>query len=154
MRVALGSDHVGFDLKQLVLGWLAERHLEVLDMSPGTFDPTDDYPDFARRVAEAVARGDADYGIAICSTGQGSCMAANKVKGIRAALCHGILCARLSKLHNDANVLCLGSNIVGPLLAREIVDAWLAESFSTEERHRRRVAKIAEIESDSGEGPE
>ena len=148
MRIALGSDHVGFDLKQLVRGWLAEDGIDVLDVGPESFDPTDDYTDFARRVAESVARGDADLGIVVCSTGQGSCMAANKVKGIRAALCHGIFCARMSKLHNDANVLCLGAGVVGALLAREIVTAWLATSFTGEERHCRRIEKMARIESD------
>lgn len=148
MRIALGSDHVGFDLKQLVREWLAEDGIDVLDVGPESFDPTDDYTDFARRVAQSVARGDADLGILICSTGQGSCMAANKVKGIRAALCHGIFSARMSKLHNDANVLCLGAGVVGALLAREIVTAWLATPFTGEERHCRRIEKIARIESD------
>ncbi|MCJ7749478.1 MAG: RpiB/LacA/LacB family sugar-phosphate isomerase, partial [Armatimonadetes bacterium] len=106
------------------------------------------YTDFARRVAESVARKEADLGIVVCSTGQGSCMAANKVNGIRAALCHSIFCARLSKLHNDANVLCLGASVVAALLAREIVTAWLATSFTGEERHCRRIEKMARIESD------
>ena len=148
MRIALGSDHVGFDLKQLVRGWLAEDGIDVLDVGPESFDPTDDYTDFARRVAQSVARGDADLGIVVCSTGQGSCMAANKVKGIRAALCHGIFSARMSKLHNDANVLCLGAGVVGALLAREIVTAWLATSFTGEERHCRRIEQMARIASD------
>ena len=149
MRIAVGSDHVGFELKQLVKGWLGEDAIDVLDVGPESFDPTDDYTDFARRVAESVARGEADLGIVVCSTGQGSCMAANKVKGIRAALCHDLFSARMSKLHNDANVLCLGSSVVGALLAREIVATWLATSFTGEARHCRRIEKIARIEAES-----
>ena len=148
MRIALGFDHVGFDLKQLVKGWLSEDGIDVLDVGPESFDPTDDYPDFARRVAASVAEGKTDLGIVVCSTGQGSCMAANKVAGVRAALCNDIFCARMSKLHNDANVLCLGSSVVGVLLAREIVTTWLATSFTGEERHSRRIEKMARIESD------
>jgi len=148
LRIALGSDHVGFDLKQLVKGWLAEDGIDVLDVGPESFDPTDDYTDFARLVAESVTRGEADLGIVVCSTGQGSCMTANKVNGVRAALCNDIFCARMSKLHNDANVLCLGSSVVGALLAREIVATWLATSFTGEERHCRRIEKMARIESD------
>lgn len=146
MRVALGSDHAGFDLKELVRSWLQEAGHEVLDVGPRTFDPGDDYPDFARPVAEAVGRGEVARGIVVCSTGQGSCMAANKVRGVRAALCHDLFCARLSREHNDANVLCLGSNVTGPGLAREIVELWLATRFSSEEKHHRRVEKVNRIE--------
>jgi len=148
VRIALGSDHVGFDLKQLINKWLAEDGIEVLDVGPESFDPTDDYPDFAHRVAASVAEGNTDLGIVVCSTGQGSCMTANKVAGVRAALCNDIFCARMSKLHNDANVLCLGASVVGVLLAREIVATWLATSFTGEERHCRRIEKMARIESE------
>jgi ribose 5-phosphate isomerase B len=148
MRIAIGADHVGFELKQEVAAWLRDDDIEVLDLGPDSFDPGDDYTDFARRVAEMVASGEADYGVVVCSTGQGSCMAANKVKGIRAALCHNLLCARLSKEHNNANVLCLGASLVGRLLAREILQTWLSTSFTGEERHQRRLDKMAQIESD------
>jgi len=147
MRVAVGSDHAGYELKKRTLEWLAARGIEVLDLGPLEYDVNDDYPDFARAVAETVGSGRADLGIVICSTGVGSCIAANKVPQVRAALCHDSFSARMSRAHNDANVLCLGANIVGPSLAREIVEAWLSGSFSGEERHRRRLAKIAAIET-------
>ena len=150
MRIALGSDHAGFDLKEMVRGWLQEDGHEVVDIGPATFDPTDDYPDYARLVAEAVARGEVERGLIVCSTGQGSCMAANKVRGVRAALCHDLFCARLSRQHNDANVLCLGSNVIGPGLAREVAELWLAEPFSDEAKHRRRVEKVNRIEGGGG----
>lgn len=148
MRIAIGSDHVGFELKQEIAEWLRDDGLQVLDVGPESFDPADDYTDFARRVAENVVSQQADYGVVICSTGQGSCMTANKVKGIRAALCQDLLCARLSKEHNNANVLCLGSSLAGPLLAREILRTWLSSSFTGDERHQRRLDKMAQLESD------
>ena len=148
MLIALGADHVGFDLKEQIRGWLSQRGIEVLDLGPHTFNPEDDYPDFARAVALSVAGGESDLGIIVCSTGIGSCIAANKLKGVRAALCQDTFCARMTRLHNDANVLCLGSNVVGPLLAQEIANTFVSTSFSGEERHRRRVAKIAEIEAE------
>ena len=150
MRIALGSDHAGYDLKQRAHAWIETCGAEVIDVGPHSFDPADDYTDFARKAAESVARGEADLGLVICSTGVGSCIAANKVKGVRAALCHDLFCARMSRSHNDANVLCLGANIVGPGLARDIISTWLDTSFSGEQRHRRRIEKIARIESDQG----
>jgi ribose 5-phosphate isomerase B len=148
MLIALGADHAGFDLKEQIRGWLSQRGIEVLDLGPHTFNPEDDYPDFARAVALSVAGGESDLGIIVCSTGIGSCIAANKLKGVRAALCQDTFCAHMTRLHNDANVLCLGSNVVGPLLAQEIANTFVSTSFSGEERHRRRVAKIAEIEAE------
>ncbi len=148
MRIALGADHAGFELKEQIRGWLAQRGIEVFDLGPHSFDPKDDYPDYAHKVAQSVSRGESELGIIVCSTGIGSCMAANKVKGVRAALCQDLFCARLTRLHNDANVLCLGSNVVGPLLAQEIAETFISTSFSGEERHRRRVEKIAEIETE------
>jgi len=147
MRIALGSDHAGYDLKQRAHGWLEQRGAEVVDLGPDTLDPADDYPDYAQKVAEAVARGEADLGLMICSTGVGSCIAANKVAGVRAAPCSDTFCARMSRSHNNANVLCLGANVVGTGLAREIVDTWLNTPFSGQERHQRRVDKIARIET-------
>ena len=147
MLIALGADHAGFDLKERIRLWLAERGIEVLDLGPHAFTPGDDYPDSARIVALSVAGGQSDLGIIVCSTGIGSCIVANKVKGIRAALCHDTFSARLSRLHNDANVLCLGANVVAPGLAADIVSTWVETSFSGEERHRRRLAQIADIES-------
>ncbi len=149
MRISIGADHAGYHLKQRVREWLSERGIEVTDVGAQSLDPGDDYPDFARSVAESVARRETDLGIAICSTGVGSCVTANKVAGVRAALCHDTFCAKMSRRHNDANVLCLGGNVVAPGLAREIVETWLAETFSGKERHRRRLDKVARIESQS-----
>ena len=148
MRIAIGSDHAGYHLKEHLRDSLAAGGIEVRDVGPNSLDPTDDYPDFARSVAQSVITGRADLGIVVCSTGGGSCSAANKFPGVRAALCHDTLCARLSRLHNDANVLCLGANVLGPGLADEIVAAWLAASFSGEQRHRRRLEKVARIEAE------
>ncbi|MDH5201536.1 MAG: ribose-5-phosphate isomerase [Candidatus Bathyarchaeota archaeon] len=147
MRIAIGSDHAGYHLKEHLREWLSARNIEIHDVGPHSFDPTDDYPDFARAVADSVRTAESDLGLIVCSTGVGSCIAANKIPGVRAALCHDTFSARMSRLHNDANVLCLGSNVVAPGLAEEILAAWLASSFSGEERHRRRVDKIAQIES-------
>ena len=146
MRVAIGSDHAGYQLKEHLRDWLAPRDMEVDDVGPHALDPADDYPDFAGAVGEAVRTGRADLGIVICSTGIGSCITANKLPGVRAALCHDTFSARLSRLHNDANVVCLGANVVAARLAEEILAAWLSASFSGEERHRRRVEKISRLE--------
>ena len=147
MRIAIGSDHTGYHLKSLIIEWLGERKIECHDVGPHAFDPGDDYPDFAVPVAKAVAARDCDLGIIICATGIGSCIAANKVDGIRGALCHDTYSARHSRLHNDANMLCLGARVVGEGLAREVLEAWLSESFSSEARHRRRIAKLARLET-------
>jgi ribose 5-phosphate isomerase B len=144
MRVAIGSDHAGFPLKDWLREVLRELGVEVQDL--GTHDETSvDYVDFARRVAEAVAGGEADRGIAICGTGVGTSITANKVPGIRAALCHEGYTARMSREHNDANVLCLGGRVVGRELAAEIVRIFLSTNFGGG-RHARRVDKIAELE--------
>jgi ribose 5-phosphate isomerase B len=151
MRVAIGADHAGYTLKELVREWLAERGIEAVDVGASSLDPTDDYPDFASLVARSVLEGQTDLGIMICSTGVGSCIAANKIRGVRAALCHDTFCAEMSRRHNDATVLCLGANVIAQGLAREIVETWVAETFSGEERHRRRLAKVAAIECEGKE---
>lgn len=149
MRIGIGSDHAGFQLKRVLVSHLREIGQEVRDF--GTFDETPiDYPDISEQVARAVASGEVDRGILVCGTGIGSCIAANKVPGIRAALCHDVYSARMSREHNNANILCLGQRVVGTGHALEVVDAWLAAEFSEESRHQRRVAKIAEIERRSG----
>lgn len=141
--VAIGSDHGGFDLKELVIRHLEEKGVDVNDM--GCYDKNScDYPVYGKAVAQAVADGSCDKGIVICTTGIGISITANKVKGIRAALCAGSLSAKLTRLHNDANVLAMGAGIVGPNLALEIVDTFLDTEFSGEERHQRRVNAIEE----------
>jgi len=146
MRVALGCDHRGLDLKQKIIGLIAEMGHSHQDF--GCYDTTSvDYPDFGRKVAEAVAKGEGfDCGILICSTGIGMSMAANKVKGIRAALCHDTFTARRARQHNDANVLCLGAEVVGQDSAPEIVSVFLDTGFEGG-RHIRRLEKIKAIES-------
>ncbi|MDN5292883.1 MAG: ribose 5-phosphate isomerase [Eubacteriales bacterium] len=146
MKIAIGSDHGGFKLKEEIKSHLAELGYEYHDF--GTFSPEAvDYPDFARKVAEAVAKGDYERGILICGTGIGIGIAANKVPGIRAALCHDTFSARASREHNDANILTMGERVIGPGLAKEIVKVWLESEFAGG-RHARRVEKIRAIERD------
>ncbi|MBE5881996.1 MAG: ribose 5-phosphate isomerase B [Lachnospiraceae bacterium] len=139
--IAVGSDHGGFDLKELVIAHLKERGMDVKDV--GCFDKSScDYPVYGRAVADSVAGGECEKGIVICTTGIGISITANKVKGIRAALCTDGLMAKLTRLHNNANVLALGAGIVGPNLALEIVDNFLDTEFSGDERHQRRIDGI------------
>lgn len=139
--IAIGSDHGGFELKELVIAHLKEKGMEVKDV--GCFDKSScDYPEFGRAVAQAVAAGECEKGIVICTTGIGISITANKVKGIRAALCTDPLMAKLTRLHNNSNVLALGAGIVGPNLALEIVDIFFETDFSGDERHQRRIDGI------------
>jgi ribose 5-phosphate isomerase B len=151
MRIAVGSDHAGHELKARLLAWLADRGFDHLDVGARSFDPEDDYPDFAAAAARAVSRGECDLGIVLCATGIGSCVVANKIAGIRAAVCHDTYSARYSRLDNDANVLCLGARVVGEGLALEIVATWLGESFSGEARHRRRIGKVIALDTEGKE---
>lgn len=141
--IAVGSDHGGFDLKQKVIRHLGEKGIPCRDV--GCMDKSScDYPVFGRAAAEAVASGECEMGIVICTTGIGISISANKVKGIRCALCSDPFSARMTRLHNNANMLAMGAGIVGDLLAMEIVDTFLGTEFSGEERHSRRVALIEE----------
>ena len=151
VRVALGADHGGFALKNDISTQLHDTH-EILDMGAHTFDSTDDYPDFARAVAQAVASGQAERGIIICGSGVGSCIVANKVPGIRACLCHDTYSAHQGVEHDDMNVLCLGARIIGVELATEVVTSFLKACFTGEERHRRRLGKILNIERQALQG--
>lgn len=140
MRIVVGSDHAGFDLKGEILSFLCMEGWDVQDM--GTFAPDSvDYPDYAHLVVREMLAGRADLGILICGTGIGMSMTANRYPGIRAALCTDAFMARLSREHNDANVLCLGARVVGVGLALDIVNAWINASFAGG-RHQRRVEKI------------
>jgi len=145
MRVAIGSDHAGFALKEEVKEYLVCAGVEVGDMGTVSRDSVD-YPDYAEKVAIAVRDGNADLGILMCGTGIGVCIAANKVHGIRAAPAWNPEIARLSRLHNDANVLCLPGRYMDPTLAIEIVKVWLATPFEGG-RHQRRVDKISALEA-------
>lgn len=144
--IAIGSDHGGYDLKEQVKKHLEERGLEVKDF--GCFDKASvDYPDFGIAAAKAVASGECEKGIVVCTTGIGISIAANKVKGVRCALCSDTLSAKMTRLHNDANMLALGGGMVGTNLGLDIVDAFLDTPFSQEEKHARRIRKIAEAEN-------
>ena len=139
--IAIGSDHGGFELKQEVIKHLQERNIEYKDCGTYTKDSCD-YPVFAKKVAEAVVNKECELGILICGTGIGISIAANKVKGIRAALCHDCFSAQATKEHNNANVLAMGARVIGPGLALKIVDAFLDIPFSNDERHIRRIELI------------
>ena len=139
--IAIGCDHGGFELKQEILRHLEKRGLTYRDF--GCYSTAScDYPAYGRAVAEAVARGECERGILVCGTGIGISITANKVKGIRAALCTDCFMAEATRLHNDANILALGGRVVGPGLALKIVDTFLDTPFSDEERHKRRIAQI------------
>lgn len=144
MQIALGSDHAGYRLKTHLVGFLRAAGNDVADVGTDSSEPVD-YPAISAHVARLVTSGDVDRGIIIGGSGQGEQMAANKVPGIRAALCNDLYTARLSRAHNDANVLALGARIVAPELAEEIVSLWLDTKFDSG-RHRRRVNQIEELE--------
>jgi ribose 5-phosphate isomerase B len=144
MRIALGSDHGGFRLKEAIKEMLQQNNIAYEDFGTDSTESVD-YPDFAEMVSEAVLSGKCDQGILCCGTGIGISIAANKVPGIRAALCSDCFSARMAREHNNANILCLGGRVVGPGLAVEIVNAWLKAGFLGG-RHQRRLDKIAAIE--------
>ncbi len=147
MIIALGSDHAGFDLKQELLAQVRELGHEVVDCGTDSTAPVD-YPDFARKVGEAVASGQAERGVLICGSGAGASIAANKVRGIRAALAHDHYTAHQSVEHDDANVLVMGSRVIGVAVARELVQAFLGAQFTHEERHVRRLNKVLQMENE------
>ncbi len=151
MIIGLGADHAGYHLKNVVRSYLQQQGITVRDFGTHTDSPCD-YPDFALMVATAVAQGECSLGILICGTGVGMCISANKVKGIRAAHAQDPVTARLARQHNDANILCMGGRIVGAELAMEIVSAFLNASFTSEERHVRRVHKVKALEKRHLEG--
>ena len=151
MIIALGCDHAGFALKTTVGEWLAAAGHALVDCG-AMDDAPSDYPDFARAVGLAVLEGRAERGVLICGSGVGASVAANKLPGIRAALCHDTFSARQGVEDDDLNVICCGSRVIGPALAMEVVNAFLAARFSGLERHARRLGKIAQIERDARDG--
>jgi ribose 5-phosphate isomerase B len=153
MRVAIGVDHGGFPLKGSIVDYLATAGHEVLDLGAYNVDPVDDYPDYAKAVGEAVLRGEAERGIIICGSGVGACVAANKLTGIRAGMCHDTYTAHQGVEHDNINVLCLGARVIGVALAVELARAFMGATFSGEERHRRRLAKVAEMERTGSSTP-
>ena len=146
MKIAIGCDHGALDLKNQVVKHLEGKGYEVKDF--GTYTAAScDYPDFAGAAAKAVASGECERGIVLCTTGIGISIAANKVKGIRCALLSDVMSARLTREHNDTNMMALGAGVVGPKLALEIVDMWLNTEFSHDERHQRRIDKMMAYEA-------
>jgi len=150
MRIIIGADHAGFALKGPVVRALREWGHSVQDVGTHTGEPVD-FPDVARLVCDPVRKGEADRGVMVCGTGIGACMAANKIPGIRAALCHDMYSAHQCVEHDDANVFCLGAQIVGDQLALDLLKTYLAAEFSTEEHFRRRVVKLAAMERRAAE---
>lgn len=147
IRLAVGGDHAGFPLKQLVLERFDGRVAELIDCGTHDTEPCD-YPDFAVEVAERISSGQADRGLLICGSGVGVSVAANKITGIRAAICHDTYSAHQGVEHDDMNVLCIGGRIIGSELAFEIIAAFLGACYTPEERHARRLRKILALESD------
>jgi ribose 5-phosphate isomerase B len=147
MVIAIAADHAGFRLKALIVEFLKGLGYKMVDLGTQSEEPVD-YPDYARAVAEEILSQKVDRGILICGSGVGACAAANKFPGIRAAICHDTYSAHQGVEHDNLNILCLGARVVGPELAKEIVRAWLTAAFSGAERHRRRLAKIDQIEKE------
>ena len=147
MRIAVGGDHNGFAVKNALVALLEEAGHQVLDVGPSSLDPADDYPDFAAAMASLVVAGQVERGIMICGSGVGASVAANKIRGIRAAVCHDIYSAHQGVEHDDMNILCLGARIVGWEVAKELATSFVSARFSGEPRHRRRLEKVRAIES-------
>ena len=146
MRIAIGADHGGYPLNERIIEELRAAGHEVEDFGTHDGSRPDDYPDYAQKVGEAVREGRAEVGIVVCGSGVGASVAANKLRGVRAALCSDTYSAHQSREHDDCNVLCLGARVVGVELALEIVRAFVAARFTGEERHLRRLAKVLDIE--------
>lgn len=146
MRIVLGSDHAGFELKQDLNGFIRSLGHEVLDVGTVNENPVD-YPDFSEAVGLAVKEGRAERGVLICGSGVGASVAANKIPGVRAGLCHDTYSAHQGVEHDDMNVLVMGARVIGVELAHELVRAYLGAHFSGEDRHRRRLEKVKEIEA-------
>ena len=145
MKIAIGCDHGALDLKNKVVAHLQKKGFEVQDFGTYTLDSCD-YPDYAEKAAKAVASGECEKGIVLCTTGIGVSITANKVKGIRCALLSDVMSARMTREHNDTNMMAIGAAVVGQMLAFEIIDTWLGTEFSGEARHQRRIDKMMELE--------
>ena len=147
MKIAIGCDHGALDLKNVMVAHLKDKGHEVSDF--GTYTAAScDYPEFAAAAAKAVASGECDRGIVLCTTGIGVSITANKVKGIRCALLSDVMSARLTREHNDTNMMAIGAGVVGQMLALQIADTWLETAFSGDERHQRRINKLMAVEAE------
>lgn len=147
MRIVVGSDHAGFPMKAHAIECIEQLGHEVVDVGSYDDQPVD-FPDIARRVTEAITSRDADRGLMVCGTGVGASIAANKVRGIRAAVCHDIHSAHQAVEHDDVNVMCIGAQIIGPWLARDLIRSYLEAEFSTSEEFRRRVEKLHDMDAE------
>jgi ribose 5-phosphate isomerase B len=152
--VAMGADHAGFHLKQQLVEWVKTLGHQPLDIGAHVIDPNDDFPDFALKVSTKVAKGEAAKGIIVCGSGVGASMVANKIPGIRAAMCHDTYSAHQGVEHDDMNVLCLGARIIGVELAKELVVSFLNSNFINEPKYKRRFNKVLAIESTFMKSPE
>ena len=146
-KIALAADHGGFALKKDLGPWLETQDVEILDLGAEIFNPADDYPDFAKYVAEAIIKGKAERGILICGSGAGAAIAANKIPGIRACLCHDTYTSRQAVEHDDMNLLCLGGRVIGVELAKELISMFLKANFMALDKYQRRLAKVKAIET-------
>ena len=144
--IAIGADHAGYPLKEDLQEWLSAQDIDVIDVGAHCLDPLDDYPDFAVKVAVAVASNEAQRGIIFCGSGVGASITANKIPGIRASICQDLYSAAQGVEHDDLNVLCLGARIIDREFAKELIQAFLSAQFTAEERHSRRVEKIIDLE--------
>ena len=149
MRIVVGADHAGFEMKQVLADYLRQRGHEVIDKGTDSQEPVD-YPDVAEAVSGVLLAGQAERGVLICGSGVGASVSANKIPGIRAGLCHDTYSARQGVEHDDMNILVLGARVIGVEIARALVDHFLAAQFNSEERHRRRVEKIKALERRNG----
>jgi len=150
MTIAIGADHGGYELKQLLIP-LIKKSFPIVDMGAAAYDASDDYPDYAIAVAHAISNHQADKGIIICGSGVGACVAANKIAGIRAAICHDTYSAHQGVEHDDMNILCLGARVIGIEVAKEIVTAFLQAEFINADRYQRRLDKVLALENKQDE---
>jgi len=147
VKIAIGSDHAGFEIKEEIISFLKSLNLDFIDLGAHKFDSLDDYPDFAKAVGYAVRNSEVSKGILVCGSGVGASITANKIKGVRAGLCHDSYSAHQGVEHDDMNVLCIGSRIIGIELIKEIITSFINAKFSGEERHSRRLQKLLDIEA-------
>jgi ribose 5-phosphate isomerase B len=147
MRIGIAADHGGFELKEALLAHLRQAGHEVVDVGAYSLDPGDDFPDFVTPLAQLVASGNVECGVAVCGSGVGAAVCANKIPGVRAGLIHDHYSARQGAEDDHMNILCMGGRTVGPAVAQDLVDTFLAVRFSQAERHLRRLRKVAAVES-------
>jgi len=147
VKIALGTDHAGFEIKEEIKSFLTSSNIDFVDLGAYEFDALDDYPDFAKNVGYSIRNGETEKGIIVCGSGVGASITANKIKGVRAGLCHDGYSAHQGVEHDDMNVLCIGSRIIGIELIKEIIISFINAKFSAEERHSRRLQKLLDIEA-------